>query len=121
MPTTGMQVHSDNCHFPFVNGYEKFAQRIFPIVKQQLYNTSFQEQFYAPMLISMNMVDGNILEIVTDSESLMTNAGNSFVLSRLNSDFIFSDNSSIQAFAIDNNKIYFQLSQIPGNNPCTLR
>ena len=116
MPTTGMQVHSDNCHFPFVNGYEKFAQRIFPIVKQQLYGTTFQEQFYAPMLVSMNM-QGNVLEIVTDSESLMINSNNnSFVLSRLNSDFIFSDNSSIQAVQIDNNKIYFQLSQTPGNN-----
>ena len=90
MPTTGMQVHSDNCHFPFVNGYEKFAQRIFPIVKQQLYGTTFQEQFYAPMLVSMNM-QGNLLEIVTDSESLMTNSNNSsYVLSRLNSDFILS-------------------------------
>ena len=116
MPTSGMQVHSDNCHFPFVNGYEKFAQRIFPIVKQQLYGTTFQEQFYAPMLVSMN-VQGNILEIVTDSESLMTNSNNtSFVLGRLNNDFIFSDNTSIVNFELSNNKIIFQLSQAPSNS-----
>ena len=116
MPTSGMQVHSDNCHFPFVNGYEKFAQRVFPVVKQQLYNTTYQEQFYAPMLVSINLQE-NILEIVTDSESLMINSNNnSFVLSRLNSDFIFSDNTSIVNFELSNNKIIFQLSQAPSNS-----
>ena len=116
MPTTGMQVHSDNCHYPFVNGYEKFTQRIFPLVKQQVYNTTFQEQFYAPMLVSMNL-QGNILEIVTDSESLMINSNNtSFVLGRLNNDFIFSDNTSIVNFELNNNKIILQLSQAPSNS-----
>ena len=26
MPTTGMTTHSDNCHYPFTNGYEKFGK-----------------------------------------------------------------------------------------------
>ena len=116
MPTTGMQVHSDNCHFPFVNGYEKFAQRIFPVLMQQIYGITLQEQIYAPMVTGIT-VNGNVLEITTDSESLMQNTTlDNYLLNKLNEDFIFSDNTTIVGFEISSNKIIFDLSQTPSNN-----
>ena len=116
MPTTGMQVHTDNCHFPFVNGYEKFAQRIFPQVSKELYGGSWEQSIYAPMLTSISL-SGNILELTTDSEGLVKNTTNdNYLLNKLNEDFIFSDNTLIEGFEINGNKLIFQLSQIPSNN-----
>ena len=59
MPTTGMQVHSDYCHYPFVNGYEKFALRIFPQVMKDIYGLTLQESIYAPMITDISL-SGNI-------------------------------------------------------------
>ena len=116
MPTTGMQVHTDNCHFPFYNGYEKFALRIFPVVMTEIYGITLQEQIYAPMLTAVS-VNGNILEIITDSESLMQNTTiDNYLLNKLNEDFIFSDNTTIVGFEISSNKLIFDLSQTPSNN-----
>ena len=116
MPTTGMQLHSDNCHFPFYNGYEKFALRIFPVLMKEIYGINLQEQIYAPMVIDVS-VSGSILEIVTDSETLMQNTTiDNYLLNKLNEDFIFSDNTTIVGFEISNNKLIFDLSQTPSNN-----
>jgi len=116
MPTTGMQVHTDNCHFPFYNGYEKFALRIFPILMKETYDIALQDDIYPPMIIDVNL-NVNTLEIITDSQSLMQNSSiDSYIIGKLNDDFIFSDNTSITGFEINNNKLIFQLSQIPSDN-----
>ena len=117
MPTTGMQLHSDICHYPFVNGYEKFATRIFPIVMQQLYGITLQEQIFAPMIVNVS-VSENIIEIQTDSENLMSNNNdNNAIINSLNNDFIFSDAAlNIIDFQIQSNKLILILNQSPSNN-----
>ena len=37
MGTSGISVHSDNCHFPFSLGYESFGQRIFKPLMSHIY------------------------------------------------------------------------------------
>ncbi len=117
MPTTGMQVHSDDCHFPFVNGYEKFALRIFPQVMKDIYGLTLQESIYAPMLTNTSL-SGNILEIQTNSESLVSNNSNtSSLINSLNNDFVFSDSSiSIVNYQLDSSKLILTLNQNPSNN-----
>ena len=117
MPTTGMQLHSDICHYPFVNGYEKFALRIFPMVMQQLYGVTLQEQIFAPMITNIS-VSENIVEIQTNSENLMSNNNNNgAIINSLNNDFIFSDASlNIIDFQIQSNKLFLILNQSPSNN-----
>ena len=116
MPTTGMQVHSDYCHYPFEDGYEKFALRIFPLVMNDIYGTILQESMYAPMMTNISL-ENNILEITTDSQTLVVNSDNdSLLLQSLNQDFEFSDNTSITSYQISSNKIIFTLSQVPQSN-----
>jgi hypothetical protein len=117
MPTTGMQVHSDYCHYPFVNGYEKFALRIFPQVMKDIYGLTLQESIYAPMITDISL-SGNILEIQTNSESLVSNNSNtSALINSLNNDFVFSDSSiSIVNFQLDSGKLILNLNQSPSNN-----
>ena len=116
MPTTGMQLHSDNCHFPFNNGYEKFATRIFPILINEIYGIATQDQILPPMVTNISFTD-NIVELTTDAESLVQNSSiNSYLINKLNEDFIFSDGSVITGFEINANKLIFQLSQTPSDN-----
>ena len=116
MPTTGMQLHSDNCHFPFNNGYEKFATRIFPILINEIYGIATQDQILPPMVTDISFTD-NIVELTTDAESLVQNSSiNSYLINKLNEDFIFSDGSVITGFEINANKLIFQLSQTPSDN-----
>ena len=114
MPTTGMQLHSDNCHYPFVNGYEKFATRIFPLVMQQLYEITLQEQIYAPMVTNISVSD-NVIEIETNAESLISNSNdNNSLTNSLSNDFILSDASLyIVDFQIQSNKLLLILNQPP--------
>ena len=60
MPTTGMQVHSDYCHYPFTNGYEKFGLRIINPVLSDIYGMSFQEDINAPMISSISLSNQNL-------------------------------------------------------------
>ena len=114
MPTTGMQVHSDYCHYPFVNGYEKFALRIFPQVMKDIYGLTLQESIYAPIASDISL-SGNILEIQTDSESLVSNNSNTNALiNSLNNDFVFTDPSiSIVNFEINSGTCLLYTSPSP--------
>ena len=117
MPTTGMQVHSDYCHYPFVNGYEKFALRIFPQVMKDIYGLTLQESIYAPMMTGIS-ISGNVLEIQTDSENLVSNNSNTNALiNSLNNDFVFSESSiSIVNYQLDSSKLILTLNQNLSNN-----
>ena len=119
MPTTGMTLHSDYCHYPFTNGYEKFGLRIINPVLSDIYGFSFQEDIYAPMISGTSLSNQNTqLNISTTAESLMTNSSNqSNILNRLNSDFLFTNANpvSITNFSINNNVLSLTLSGDPGN------
>ena len=117
MPTTGMTVHSDNCHFPFANGYEKFASRIFKPLVYELYNTTLQEVFYAPMVTDITLNENQQIVITTDAELLTTNTSDqNYLLNKLTNDFVLTNanNVSITGFDISGNSIIFSLNGDPG-------
>ena len=98
------------------NGYEKFATRIFPILINEIYGIATQDQILPPMVTDISFTD-NIDELTTDAESLVQNSSiNSYLINKLNEDFIFSDGSVITGFEINANKLIFQLSQTPSDN-----
>ena len=118
MPTAGMTLHWDNCHFPFVNGYEKFAQRIFNPLAYELYNIVLQEVLYAPMMTNIVLNENQQIVITTDAELLMTNTNDeASLLNKITNDFFLSDanNVSITGFSIDQNQIILNLNGDPGN------
>ena len=119
MPTTGMTLHSDYCHYPFTNGYEKFGLRIINPVLSDIYGISFEQDINAPMISSISLSNQNTqLNISTTAESLMTNSSNqSNILSKLNSDFLFTNGNpvTITSFSINNNILSLTLSGDPGS------
>ena len=112
MPTTGMSLASDNCHYPFGNGYEKFATRIYPLVKRDIYGESFTQNIDAPMIISAKLKSPTSLEIETDM-SLQLNATS---LANIQQDYTLTNvgSASITAVQVAGNKIIFTLSAYPG-------
>ena len=119
MPTTGMTSHSDYCHFPFTNGYETFANRIFKPLTRDLYGYNYSEEIDPPMILSANLTNENTLVVETSSESLMINTNNTnLILNRVVNDFVLSNANgvSISSFQIQGNSILFNLNGNPGAN-----
>ena len=112
MPTTGMSLASDNCHYPFGNGYEKFATRIYPLVKRDIYGESFTQNIDAPMITSAKLMTPTSLEIETDMP-LQLNATS---LANIQQDYILTNvgSASITAVQVTGKKIIFTLSAYPG-------
>ena len=55
MGTSGISLHSDNCHFPFLNGYESFANRIIKPLMREIYNLTYNELIDPPEILSTNL------------------------------------------------------------------
>tara|TARA_R110001592_G_scaffold69514_1_gene213368 strand:+ start:9375 stop:11624 length:2250 start_codon:yes stop_codon:yes gene_type:complete len=112
MPTTGMTLHNDNCHYPYVDGYEKFATRIYPLVKRDIYGESFPSTIDAPTVISAKLMSPTSLEIETDSPLQITTSD----LGTIQQDYLLTNvgSATITAAQVSSNKIIFTLSTYPG-------
>ena len=119
MPTASITSHSDYCHFPFVNGYESFANRIYKPLTRDLYGYNYSEEIDAPMIVSATFTNEQKLIIETSSAGLMTNTTNiNFLLNRVINDFVLSNANgvSISSFEIQGSSIIFNLTGDPGSN-----
>jgi hypothetical protein len=119
MPTAGVTSHSDYCHFPFENGYESFANRIYKPLTRDLYQYTYSEEIDPPMIVSATFTNEQKLIIETSSAGLMTNTTNiNFLLNRVINDFVLSDANgvSISSFEIQESSIIFNLTGDPGSN-----
>jgi len=67
MGTSGISVHSDNCHFPFSNGYELFGQRIFKPLMKSIYNFNYASEIDPPLILSASLTQNQTLVIETTS------------------------------------------------------
>ena len=119
MPTTGMTTHSDNCHYPFTNGYEKFGLRIFKPVLESLYDVSYSEEINAPMVTDIQLSNNNGLNIIitTDAESLMVNTQDAAtLLNKVSNDFVLTNANNVSIIGVEviNNTIQLSLNGDPG-------
>jgi len=96
-------------HFVFTNGYEAFANRIFPLVKRDFYSGINGVDIEPPMITTAYLANNTTLVIETDAGSLIKDATNidGFQLNNANG-------ASINSINIDNNKIIISLSEYPG-------
>ena len=120
MPTAGITSHSDYCHFPFVNGYESFANRIYKPLTRDLYQYTYSEEIDAPMILSAALTNQQTLVMETSSAGLMTNTTNvSQLLSKVSSDFVLSNANGvgISSFEVQGSSIVFNLNGDPGSSP----
>lgn len=70
MSTAAIMHHSDSCHFPFANGYEVFADRIFKVIRRDLYGFPDTNEVHPPMPFSASMIDDTVLIIGTNADNL---------------------------------------------------
>ncbi|SDS09981.1 Por secretion system C-terminal sorting domain-containing protein [Polaribacter sp. KT25b] len=111
MVTAAMTHHTDNCHFPFIDGYEKFADRIFPLVQMDLYGGTTSSEINPPMITNAYLSSEVTLVIETDANQLsIPTIAEDFELSNAGSSVI----TNIQTSKSD---IIFTLSEYPGANP----
>lgn len=118
MPTTSLLLHIDDCHFPFLNGYESFATRIHKLVLQDIYGKSFNEEIKAPMIKSAEFTEPNTLTLETDALGLeFSSTDQATMLTRLKQDFELKNaqNVTIESVHLNGNKIIFTLSGNPGS------
>ncbi|MFM9824655.1 T9SS type A sorting domain-containing protein [Flavobacterium sp.] len=115
--TTSLLLHSDSCHFPFFNGYEEFAKRLYKLVLQDLYDKSFTEEIKSPMIKSAEFIQPNVLVLETDAKQLkFSSTDQAIMLTRLKQDFELKNSQSVVITNVNlvENKILFTLSGDPG-------
>ncbi len=114
MSTAALKLSDDDCHFAFVNGYEEFAKRIFPLVNRDIYGVTTAVEVDAPMIQSAALVNATTLEVVTDATTLS--------IETIAEDFLLEDASQVDItntitnITVVRNKIIFTLSADPGTN-----
>ncbi|HJN06712.1 MAG TPA: sialate O-acetylesterase, partial [Bacteroidales bacterium] len=70
MSTAALIHYEDDCHFPFINGYESFAKRIFPLVLRNFYGITTSNEIDPPMIVSANLINDTTLIVETDADEL---------------------------------------------------
>jgi hypothetical protein len=119
MGTSGIKVHSDNCHFPFSSGYESFGQRIFKPLMSHIYGYSYEQEINPPHIVSASLINTQTLKIETN-QNLFSNTNNTNnLLSKIRSDFVLTDANgvTVTSFNIENKSLILGLSANPGANP----
>jgi hypothetical protein len=119
MGTSGIKVHSDNCHFPFSSGYESFGQRIFKPLMSHIYGYSYEQEINPPHIVSASLIDTQTLKIETN-QNLFSNTNNTNnLLSKIRNDFVLADanGATVTSFNIENKSLILGLSANPGANP----
>ncbi|SDU20497.1 Por secretion system C-terminal sorting domain-containing protein [Polaribacter sp. Hel1_33_78] len=111
MVTAGITHHTDGCHFPFKDGYEKFADRIFPLVMRDLYNESTLLEINPPMITNAYLSNETTLIVETDANEL--------IIPTIAEDFELSNagSATITNIEVSKSDIIFTLSEYPGTNP----
>tara|TARA_Y100000766_G_C18911852_1_gene608763 strand:+ start:321 stop:3149 length:2829 start_codon:yes stop_codon:yes gene_type:complete len=102
IPTSKLNHYSDSCHFTFYNGYQKFAERLFKLVKRDIYAYPNNNDIDAPYVYNGYKTYDSLIVIKTNSDSLVFDSIGSF----------FKNNN----FNINENNIYTYYEYIIINN-----
>jgi len=119
MGTSGISVHSDNCHFPFSNGYELFGQRIFKPLMKSIYNFNYNSEIDPPLILSVNLTQTQTLVIETSSNNLIAGSNNYFqLLDKIQDDFVLTNANGVgvNSFQIQGGNLILGLNGDPGTS-----
>lgn len=108
IPTAALTHVEDDCHFPYTNGYERFATRLFPLVLRDLYGIPSTQEIDPPMIQSAYMRNDTTLVVSTDAHELF--------IQTVAEDFQLSSGASsvIRKTETADNELIFTLSKNPG-------
>ena len=85
--------YSDSCHFTFYNGYQKFADRLFKLVKRDIYAYPYNIDIDAPYVYDAFKTYDSLIVIKTNSDSLVFDSIGSFfkiIISNINENNIYT-------------------------------
>ena len=119
MGTSGISVHSDNCHYPFSNGYELFGNRIFKPLMKSIYGYNYSSEIDPPLILSASLTQNQTVLIETSSSNLIAGSNNYFqLLSRITDDFILSNANgvSVNSFDLQGSNLILGLNGDPGTS-----
>jgi hypothetical protein len=119
MGTSGISVHSDNCHYPFSNGYELFGNRIFKPLMKSIYGYNYSSEIDPPLILSASLTQNQTVLIETSSSNLIAGSNNYFqLLSRITDDFILSNANgvSVNSFDLQGGNLILGLNGDPGTS-----
>ena len=119
MGTSGISVHSDNCHFPFSNGYELFGQRIFKPLMKSIYDLNYATEIDPPLILSASLTQNQTLVIETSSSNLMAGSNNySQLLGKIQDDFVLTNANgvSVNSFQVQGGSLILGLNGDPGTS-----
>jgi len=101
-----------DCHFSFEGGYEEFGNRLYQLVRRDIYDLNLETRALVetPLLKDAYLSNDKTIIIETDADNLvMTNPVENFKLEN-------AGNVSIQNVTVENNLIILTLSDFPGIN-----
>ncbi len=116
MQTAALTQLSDHCHFPFIDGYEKFADRIAPLVLRDIYNIQPSGDVEAPMITSAILTQHNKIIIETSAQNLQLNDFNSSDYSN----FVIENAAQPSNVEVEGNKIIITVPQVYDHNNVTV-
>jgi hypothetical protein len=76
IPTNDLNLHSDACHFPFTNGYERFGDRVLSLILYHSYGIKQKRLRSTPCVLTLERKDSKTL-FLTFNESLEHQVGES--------------------------------------------
>lgn len=106
MTAKGVPLWSDDCHFPYLNGYEKIGERIANMVKNDLYNENILHT-RPPDILNAEFINANTLMMTT------TNPNDVLVWEQgAEADFnlIGNNNANVTSGSVQDNRLYLTVS-----------
>ncbi|MES2629405.1 MAG: sialate O-acetylesterase [Bacteroidota bacterium] len=110
--TNGANQNTDNCHFPYAQGYELFADRLIKQVQVYLYGAVSPQDMNAPEILTAKLVAYNLIELTFTNITSLTmfcdpTAGADFKLEGAGA------GTAVLTGVALSNKIYLALSGAP--------
>ena len=105
IPTSNLNHYTDSCHFTFDNGYEKFSERLFNLVRRDIYDYTNNNDIDAPYIYNAYKTYDSLVVIKTNSDSLVFDSIGSFFK---NNDFNINENNvyTYYDYIIINNSMF---------------
>jgi hypothetical protein len=75
MATNATQQHTDNCHYPYANGYQTLADRIYPIVAHDMYSKPITPTNYPPKPEYVYQTNYNQITLTLNTSNLVCTPG----------------------------------------------
>ena len=108
MATAAIEQGQDDCHFYYTDGYERFADRIYPLMNRDIYGGTYTQEIDAPNIVDAYLTSATSFVIQTDATilNIATTATNFYLENAAGLDIT----NTITGITTSSNKIVFTTS-----------